>query len=59
MWTNYTALNDGAFGMRSDLTPDGVHPSLPGYLIMDPLADAAIRAASGAKQDVKPDGPWL
>jgi lysophospholipase L1-like esterase len=41
----YTALNDGALGMRSDLTPDGVHPALPGYLIMDPLADAAIRAA--------------
>jgi lysophospholipase L1-like esterase len=41
----YTALNDGALAMRSDLTPDGVHPSLPGYLIMDPLADAAIRAA--------------
>jgi acyl-CoA thioesterase-1 len=41
----YTALDDGALGMRSDLTPDGVHPSLPGYLIMDPLADAAIRAA--------------
>jgi lysophospholipase L1-like esterase len=41
----YTALSDGALGMRSDLTPDGVHPSLPGYLIMDPLADAAIRAA--------------
>jgi lysophospholipase L1-like esterase len=41
----YTALNDGALGMRSDLTPDGVHPSLAGYLIMDPLADTAIRAA--------------
>lgn len=41
----YTALDDGALGMRSDLTPDGVHPSLPGYLIMDPLADAAIHAA--------------
>ena len=41
----YTALTDGALGMRSDLSPDGVHPSLPGYLIMDPLADAAIRAA--------------
>ena len=40
----YTALTDGALGMRSDLSPDGVHPSLPGYLIMDPLADAAIRA---------------
>jgi lysophospholipase L1-like esterase len=41
----YTALTDGALGMRSDLSPDGVHPSLPGYLIMDPLADAAVRAA--------------
>jgi lysophospholipase L1-like esterase len=41
----YTALTDGAVGMRPDLTPDGVHPSLPGYLIMDPLAHAAIRAA--------------
>jgi lysophospholipase L1-like esterase len=41
----YAALNDGALGMRPDLTPDGVHPSLPGYLIMNPLADAAIRAA--------------
>jgi lysophospholipase L1-like esterase len=41
----HAALNDGALGMRSDLTPDGVHPSLPGYLIMDPLADVAIRAA--------------
>jgi lysophospholipase L1-like esterase len=41
----YAALNDGALGMRSDLSPDGVHPSLPGYLIMDPWADAAIRAA--------------
>lgn len=42
----YAALTDGALGIRSDLSPDGVHPSLPGYLIMDPLADAAIRAAT-------------
>jgi lysophospholipase L1-like esterase len=41
----YTALSDGALGMRHDLTPDGVHPSLAGYLLMDPLADAAIRTA--------------
>lgn len=38
----YAALSDGALGMRPELTPDGVHPSLPGYLVMDPLAEAAI-----------------
>jgi lysophospholipase L1-like esterase len=41
----YTALTDGALGMRADVSSDGVHPLLPGYLIMDPLADAAIHAA--------------
>jgi lysophospholipase L1-like esterase len=41
----YTALSDGALGMRSDLTSDGVHPTLPGYRVMDPLADAAITLA--------------
>ena len=40
----YSALTDGALGMKSEFTSDGVHPSLPGYLIMDPLAKAAIRA---------------
>jgi lysophospholipase L1-like esterase len=41
----YTALSDGGLGMRSEFTSDGVHPTLPGYLIMDPLAKTAIRAA--------------
>ena len=41
----YAALTDGALGMRSDVTSDGVHPLLPGYLIMDPLANTAIDAA--------------
>jgi lysophospholipase L1-like esterase len=40
----YSALTDGALGMKPGFTSDGVHPSLPGYLIMDPLANAAIRA---------------
>jgi lysophospholipase L1-like esterase len=40
----YSALTDGALGMKSEFTSDGVHPSLQGYLIMDPLANAAIRA---------------
>jgi lysophospholipase L1-like esterase len=38
-------MTDGVLGIRSDLTPDGVHPSQAGYRIMDPLAQAAIRAA--------------
>jgi hypothetical protein len=41
----YAALTDGALGMRSDVTSDGVHPLLAGYLIMDPLANTAIDAA--------------
>jgi lysophospholipase L1-like esterase len=41
----YSAMTDGALGMRSELTHDGVHPSLAGYRVMQPLADAAIGAA--------------
>jgi lysophospholipase L1-like esterase len=41
----YAAMTDGALGMRSDLTQDGVHPTQAGYRIMNPLAEAAIRAA--------------
>ncbi|GAC1501300.1 MAG: hypothetical protein NVS1B6_07640 [Steroidobacteraceae bacterium] len=41
----YTALTDGALGLRPDFSPDGVHPSLAAYVIMDPLAYAAIREA--------------
>ena len=40
----YAALTDGTLGIRSEFTSDGVHPTLPGYLVMDQLADAAIRA---------------
>jgi lysophospholipase L1-like esterase len=40
----YSALTDGALGMKAEFTSDGVHPSLPGYLIMDPLVNAAVRA---------------
>jgi lysophospholipase L1-like esterase len=41
----YSALTDGALGIRSELSPDGVHPSLQGYRVMDPLAQAAIHEA--------------
>jgi len=42
----YSALTDGALGIRTDLAPDGVHPSRDGYRVMDPLAVAGIRAAT-------------
>jgi len=41
----YTALTDGALGIRPSLAPDGVHPSLEGYQVMLPLAEAGIAAA--------------
>jgi lysophospholipase L1-like esterase len=41
----YFALTDGALGMKADYTADGVHPTLAGYLVMDPLAHAAIGEA--------------
>ena len=42
----YDAVTDGALGMRPGLSQDGVHPSREGYLIMDSLAEPAIKAAS-------------
>jgi lysophospholipase L1-like esterase len=41
----YKAMSDGGLGIRSDLTPDGVHPSQAGYRVMEPLTKAAVRAA--------------
>jgi lysophospholipase L1-like esterase len=41
----YAAMSNGALGMRSNLTADGVHPLLEGYRVMDPLVEAAVRAA--------------
>jgi lysophospholipase L1-like esterase len=41
----YSALTDGALGIRAELAEDGVHPSLEGYRVMMPLAEAGIAAA--------------
>lgn len=41
----YSALTDGKLGMRPSFAPDGVHPSLEGYQVMRPLAEAGIAAA--------------
>lgn len=48
----YVAMKDPSGGLRPDLSPDGVHPSLAGYAVMAPLAragiDAALKEASGS-----------
>jgi lysophospholipase L1-like esterase len=41
----YSAMTDGALGMRPELATDGVHPTPAGYRLMRPLAEAAIAAA--------------
>jgi acyl-CoA thioesterase I len=41
------ATENGA--LKSDLTPDGVHPNAEGFKVMQPLAETAIRAALGEK----------
>jgi lysophospholipase L1-like esterase len=35
--------------LKSDLTPDGVHPNAEGFKVMQPLAETAIRSALGEK----------
>jgi len=41
----FTALTDGADGMRGEYSKDGVHPTPAGYAVMDPIAAAAIAKA--------------
>lgn len=39
----YSALVDDKAGLKSALSPDGVHPNRDGYAVMKPLALAAIK----------------
>ena len=41
----YSAMVDEQGGLKSILSPDGVHPNHDGYAVMKPLARAAISAA--------------
>ena len=41
----HTAMADERMGMRSELTPDGVHPNEAGFRVMAPLAEKAIQEA--------------
>ena len=38
----YSAMDDGAHGMKSELTDDGVHPNARGYAVMDQLLLKAL-----------------
>jgi acyl-CoA thioesterase I len=41
----YTPMVNSEGGLKSELSPDGVHPNAAGYTIMAPLAEAGIAAA--------------
>ncbi len=45
----YTAMEDAQGGMKPGLSSDGVHPTAAGYVIMEPLAQAAIDKTIGSK----------
>ena len=41
----YTPMADSEGGLKTELSPDGVHPNAAGYAIMAPLAEAGIAEA--------------
>jgi lysophospholipase L1-like esterase len=41
----YPAMQDESGMLRKEITADGLHPTDPGYTIMEPLAEKAIAAA--------------
>ena len=41
----FTAMADDRKGLPANLSKDGVHPTLEGYKVMEPLAEKAIAAA--------------
>ena len=46
----YSAMVDDQRGLPKNLSNDGVHPTIAGYKIMEPLADKAIAEALKRKQ---------
>jgi lysophospholipase L1-like esterase len=45
-YANYfPSMVDGKGGLRAEFSSDGVHPNAAGYLVMDPIAEDAIRRA--------------
>jgi acetyl esterase/lipase/lysophospholipase L1-like esterase len=45
----FSAMKDERNGLKADLTYDGVHPTLAGYKVMEPLAEKAIAEAMKKK----------
>ncbi len=45
----FSALADSSYAMRAGLSSDGVHPNEAGYVIMEPIAERAIRQALAAR----------
>ncbi len=43
----FSSLTDGKNGLKKEYTNDGLHPNKAGYLVMQPLADEAIKKALG------------
>lgn len=41
----FTAMKDERNGLKAGLTYDGVHPTLAGYKVMEPLVEKGIKAA--------------
>ena len=39
----FSAMVDEDLGLQAELTYDGVHPNVTGYLVMEPLVEAAIQ----------------
>ena len=46
----WTPMHDARGGLPDSLASDGVHPTEKGYALMAPLAEAAIRRASGRRR---------
>lgn len=46
----YSSTVDGRRGLKAELTEDGVHPTVAGYKVMEPLAEAAIAKALKQKR---------
>ena len=46
----HSAMTDARGGMRTELSPDGVHPNEAGYRVMAPLAERAIAEAVRGKR---------
>lgn len=45
----YSVMADERKGLKSEYTKDGVHPTLEGYKIMEPLIEEAIKKVLGMK----------